>query len=360
MNLQTKDILALETPDFVHDWIYQNSGLKVKNVSIQSIADQKPKTFLVYEDYILKNYETVFETMNKNGINEVVIFIYHVYMFDKAFLEKIDRLSAGKKVSLICMSFAPSGLENIKTYYYDLFEHVISHDFNYLLAIKMKKKRDPVLDFMFLVNTKTEFRRKLKDALYYSGILANSFVGKNATKKFDDMDFVGKQKAILEQIDRNSSISHALNSWGILPNLEAYEKVFCDIVVESESINEYADLSEKTYRPIALGIPFVFLGSKTMYDKLLRDGYKIHDYDHFYEHWYSDNTFDEKISYLVNFLKIIKNTSSVRESMEQTARHNLNNFWVQRKLDYRTKNYEILSECFDGTAVDEIYDSLNF
>lgn len=360
MNLQTKDILSLETPNFVHNWIYDYSGLRVKNVSIQVIAHQKPKTFLVYEDYIKKNYETVFETMNKNSINEMVIFIYHVYMFDKEFFEKIDRLSAGKKVSLVCMSYAPSGLKNIKTYYYDLFEHVISHDFNYLFAIKMEKKRDPVLDFMFLVNTKTEFRRKLKDALDHHGILANSFVGKNATKKFDDMDFVSKQKALLGQIDRNSSISDALHSWAILPNLDAYEKVFCDIVVESESVNEYADLSEKTYRPIALGIPFVFLGSKSMYDKLLRDGYQIYDCDNFYKHWHSDKTFNEKITYLVNFLKIIKNTSSVRESMEQTAKHNLNNFWVKRKLDYRTKNYEILSACFDWTAVDEIYDSLNF
>lgn len=362
----TKKIPALECPLYVKDWISKWSGIECYDISLEQIAKIKPKTFLTNEDFIIKNMEKVFQVMEQNGIKEMVIHALHVYKFTNELLDRLDRLAKDKKVQFVCMSHNFKKFKNLITHSHDMVEHVISHDFNYTLSQSLQNKRNPHLDFIFLVNTKNQFRTSIANALKQSGVLKNSFVRDGGKKQFDR--FGEKQSQLLELLDKQLTGNlclDALRSWSGLPNLQAYEQAFCEIVIESANggldntyNTNFSDLSEKTYRPISLGVPFVFLGSKAMFDKLRDDGYHIFDDGNFYNRWQGSSNLKIAISHLIDFLKKIVVDENLKDRLKKMAVHNYKNFWIDRKLHHPKHNQNILQECFGETTFDRIYDLL--
>jgi hypothetical protein len=220
-----------------------------------------------------------------------------------------------------------------------------------------------------MVNSKNDYRLTISKALEQSGILENSFV--NIIGKGDDQQFMEKQNDIINSIKKQlpeDMCLSALASWGVgTPNFSAYEKSFCEIVIESTNGNfdrtfrsKFSDLSEKTYRPIALGVPFVFLGAEKMFNKLIQDGYQLLDDDDFYKKWHNASTLQTGISHLIVFLKKIITDKSLKQRLESMAKHNYNNFWINRKLQHRKHNLQVCRECFGESPYDRIYDCLDF
>jgi hypothetical protein len=366
MLLNTKKVPAVDCPSYVKDWINKWSGLEFEDVTLKQIAEIKPKTFLIDEDSILKNMDEVFHVMEKNCINEMVIHALHIYKFNHDTLDRLDRLAAGKKVHLISMSYLLRDFDNIISYSHDMIEHGISHDFNYILSERLQNRREPHLDFIFIVNVKNQFRTDISNALIQSGTLRNSFVRNGGQDRFAQVR--GKQSQLLEYLGKEmpgNMCMDALRSWYALPDFQAYEQAFCDIVVESANghldttqNSRFSDLSEKTYRPIALGVPFVFLGSKEMFYKLCNDGYHIIDDGNFYNKWHGSENLKTALPHLINFLEKIVVDKVLRNKLLSMARHNYKNFWTYRKLDHRKHNEKICRECFGETVFDNIYDLL--
>ena len=360
-------IPAVECPWYVKEWIYKWSGLKCFDTTLEQVAETKPKTFVADEQFILANLEKVFEVMEHNNIKGLVIHVDHIYKFNDEMLEKLDRLSEGKEVHFISMSYTVDSFKNVQAHSHDQIEHAISHDYNYMFAESLQSKRRPYLDFIFMINTKNPFRRKLNDALVQSGVLKNSIVRNGGYERSVQLEkrYQDLMKSI-ESNDPSDQCLDALRSWNVLPDFKAYEQSFCEIVVESTNAQDvdfyesrFSDLSEKTYRPIALGIPFVFLGSKKMLEKLHTDGYMLVDYDNFYNKWNSSMDVDSKISYLIEFLDKIKSDKELKAKLEVMAKHNYKNFWLDRKLIHRKKNYEICKACFGEGPVQQIYNLMN-
>lgn len=363
---QTK-IPAVECPWYVKDWINKWSGMECYDTTLEQVSETNPKTFVVNEDFIIDNLEKVFRVMEQNNIKELVIHALHIYKFNRDILDKLDKLSEGKKVHFISMSYMVDTFKNVKAHSHDNVEHGISHDFNYLLAESLQSKRRPHLDFIFMVNKKNAFRRRINDALEQAGILKNSIVRNGGPEHFKQLYKL--QNDLFNSIESknpNHQFLDALRSWSILPDLKAYEQSFCEIVIESTNTQDdntydsnFSDLSEKTYRPIALGIPFVFLGSKKMLDKLNKDGYLVVDDDIFYSKWHSSTDIDSKISHLINFLNKIISDKEIKRKLADMAKHNFKNFWLFRKLEHRKNNYKICKDCFGEGPIDKIYDLMN-
>jgi hypothetical protein len=367
MKLTKEKIPLVSCPSYVKDWISKWSGLQCQDTTLEQVGKMKPKTFVVDEDLIISNTEEVFQTMENNGIREMVIHALHIYKFNGTILQRLDELAAGKKVHFVSMSYKVRNFKNIIAHSHDLTEHGLSHDFNYILSEKLKSKRSPDLDFLFMINPKNIFRRKLSSALKESGILDGSIVREGGNLKYDEL--VEKHQQTIDSIESqlpNNLCLDALRNWPQLPDLSAYERIFCDVVIESAntqldkiSDGELSDLSEKTYKPILLGVPFVFLGSKSMFNKLLEDGYRLVDDGSFYNKWHSDLDFDASVAHLVDFLKQIKQDETLRKKLQMMAQHNYDHFWTVRKLYHRTQNLKICRECFGETVFDRIYDLLN-
>lgn len=363
---QTK-IPAVECPWYVKDWINKWSGLECYDTTLEQVAETKPKTFVVNEDFMIDNLEKVFQVMERNNMKELVIHAMHIYKFNHDILDKLDRLAEGKKVHFISMSYMVDTFKNVKAHSHDMVEHGISHDFNFMFAENLQSKRRPRFDFIFMVNRKNVFRNRINDALEQAGIFKNSIVRNGGPEHFKQLE--KRQNDLFKLIESknpNHQCLDALRSWAILPDLKAYEQSFCEIVIESTNTHddttydsEFADLSEKTYRPIALGIPFVFLGSKKMLDKLHADGYLVVDDDSFYDTWHSSMDIDSKISHLIDFLNKIRSDKEIKAKLEGMAKHNYKNFWLSRKLEHRKKNYKICRDCFGEGPVDKIYDLMN-
>ena len=144
-----------------------------------------------------------------------------------------------------------------------------------------------------------------------------------------------------------------------LPNFKIYEQVFCEIVLETRNQGNW-HFSEKTFRPISLGIPMVHLGHKPMYDKLLEYGYHLYD-NNFYQQWHKHIELEEKLPYLEKFLTHINSSESAQKQMEQTAQHNYQHFWNHRKLYFYTHMNHTFESIFGGNnLVHDIYNEMNF
>ena len=367
-------IPAVECPDYVKDIISGWSGIQFQDMTLQEVAVLKPKTFLTNEDYLLSNMDKIFEVMEQNGIKEIVIHAGHIFKFTHAIFEKLNRMAEGKKVHFISMSYMLKNYSNIISHSHDVTEYNISHDVNLIFCERLKLKKSPKLDFIFIVNTNNPFRQQLSSALEQSGVLKNSIVSNSGHDEYDRLR--EKQKKMIDFLKGeccNGMCADALSSWVTVPNFSAYEKCFCEIVVESangkfDDIRDgvthrggiFTDLSEKTYRPIALGVPFVFLGSEDMFNKLIRDGYQLLDYDDFYKKWHNRTNLQTSISHLIYFLEKIMVDKDLRHKLEAMAKHNYHHFWVNRKLAHRKNTLQICKDCFGESFYDRVYDYFNF
>ena len=372
MIIQQKPIPALGCPGHVKNVIRDWSGIECNDVTLEQLAKIGPyiKNFVVDEFYFLDNMEKIFQTMNQNGIKGMVIYGMHIFKFNNTILERLDELSVGKSVHFITMSYKVKTFRNVIAHTIDLVEHSIAHEVNHLLAERCRSRRSPEKDFILMVNTKNKFRQDLVKGLEQSGVLKNSVLSTGGAE--DYKKFTQKQNKIFDWIEQQlpGHISlGALRSWGIgnVPNFQAYEKTFCDIVVESANTaidhthdNHFSDLSEKTYKPIALGTPFVFLGSKDMYQKLIDDGYRLVDEGDFYMKWHTAPNIEMAVSHLVIFLKKIMVDKDLRERLESMASHNYKNFWTDRKLVHQTNKEKVLNECFGTSTFNTIYDCFDF
>jgi len=354
-------ISGYNNPDWVIEWINNNSGIVVTNKSLDDLIKKPPSVLLTYEKELLLNTDKIFQFINKSNIKNLVVITMHLYLFDKKLLEKINNLSAQKNVTFLSMGSILSGYKNIKCYAFDVIEHAISNDFNFLLSCELKQNRNPVKDFAFFVHMQDDFRKFIWQELKHSEVFKNSLVFQNSRKKMDNVE--NAQKNLykkLSDIGASKNITEALKGWVYTPNLKIYEQIFCEIVIESQNQNPLSDLSEKTYRPISLNIPFVFLGQKQMFAKLINDGYKIIDNGFFYKHWHSDLPLKQKLPYLIEFLTEIKKDVFLRKKLEQMANDNYQNFWTKRKLHYITNNYNVIKKSLGNNLVQQIYSSLNF
>lgn len=361
INLKKIVVSGWNVPDYFINWVNDNSGITVQNRSIESFIENPPSIFLTTGSEIRHNMETVFELMDKCKIKSVVIISGHIYKFTDEKLKKINELAKDKNVTILSMGSSLNGYENIKSYQFDLIEHVISNDLNFLLSCELKNNRNPKKDFTFFVNMKDDFRKIVYDGLKDTGVFENSLIF--ASEKEQMKTLSDNQELIFKKINEiytNNNMLNALKSWNALPNFKVYEEIFCEIVIESRNDGALADLSEKTYRPIALNIPFVFLGHGLMYQKLLKDGYTLVDNSSFYKEWHKNVPLPERMPALINFLQQIRVDQNLRKQMELMAQHNYENFWTKRKFTFFKNNYTIFTNCFGENLIQKIYKNLNF
>jgi len=283
----------------------------------------------------------------------------HLYDWPKYLLDMFNELGKSKKVTFLIMSYDLKDYDNINVNVIDFSEHVIAHEFNYLLSLELHERRKPTHDFLFASVLKDNFRTTIHSYLKNGSFLDNSILltGQGVKSAYDYRDqFI----ETLSKIPENHTFLPALQSWGSgFPNMSVYEKIFCEIVLESRNIGK-SDISEKTYRPFSLNIPILFLGTKEMYQKLINDGYLFADKDNFYDSWHQERPLDQKLDKLGSFIMSIKNDTGLRQELVKVAKHNYENFWARRKLSYLSTNYKNLKKCFNKSFAEIIYNNLNY
>jgi len=143
-------------------------------------------------------------------------------------------------------------------------------------------------------------------------------------------------------------------------NKSLYEKTFVSIISETLIDNNSVFLSEKIWKPIITGHPFMVIGSNGLLKKLKEFGYKT--FDRWFDESYDNTgTLKEKFAVILNNLKKYENMSieelqRVRLEMHETCMHNKNLFTekINSMLD---PNGNIILNAPSLNALLKIYDN---
>jgi len=112
---------------------------------------------------------------------------------------------------------------------------------------------------------------------------------------------------------------------------------FVYVITETVGDYPYPYFSEKTWKAMLAGMPFMIVGSKNSLQTLQSVGFKTFD------HWWSEDydslpTVAERIDAIVNELKKLsklnyKSLTSLKKEMHSTLQHNFEHLGVFRKND---------------------------
>ena len=332
------------------------------------------ETLVLDENFFYKNssdrtgkyriqFDQLVALLNKNCIGSLMIYNHHPMLMEKEKLKKIDEIAKHMKISMLVCGEYDFDLKNIKIKNQDTWEIGLHSHWVKALSMMLLKKRKPQVDFMLSTTLKDEFRKEIVNGLSHTdvNIVANNKseflwkkiedVSKGFLKKLGDFQLV--------DYDHNTIVKSLITIFGNgPPNFDLYEKHLCELVIETANAGSW-HLTEKTYRPIAFGIPIIFLGHKPMFDCLVKKGYQFHD-NNFYVHWHSDIPLQQKINYLKFFLQSLKNDES-RKKLLETASHNYSLYWNHIKFNHLEEQYNFFNDFFgDDFILKEVYDIFNF
>ncbi len=322
----------------------EHAGINLTNISFQQLMQLCEKEVLpnvVLSEGSIRNYhDQILQLMEANKIKEITIHNDHPFGISEQILDKLDSHGKAYNINIVINGYFAKHYNNINIYYLEQEEFAIGHHFNMLLSQILQPRRRPSKTFMMQSVFKDAFRNSVGQYLKQSDIWQDfaTIQMDNTTQslKHNSDQFI---KDLGEQFGNGLYINALIPFGPGLPNFKLYENAFCEIVMETRNSGPW-HFTEKTFRPIAFGIPVVHLGHRTLHTRLMHYGYKIYD-NGFYQHWHSDISQQEKLGHLSEFLKHIKDYAI--EDMEKIAQHNYHLFWNKRRSAY----YQQLQKLFD-------------
>ena len=208
----------------------------------------------------------------------------------------------------------------------DCFFWSMMHDmyFNKTLNFNHQDKK---FDFLYLNKLARTHRKKLYDLLDKNAVLDNSLYS------FLDSPYFKKLPVDYELpwVDRENY------PW-VGFDQQIYEKPYNDsgvsIVTESIVNGDEIFLTEKIWKPIIAGQPFVVHGQCGYLKHLKKLGFKT--YENYWDESYdNESNFDKRTSMLVDLIKCLKNYDW-KKFYEESAiirKHNIENFFNKSKLN---------------------------
>ena len=361
--MSATSIYSVDLPDYVKQFCGDFGGIQIETLTLSQLLDlgklREIEYLIIYEQFVLYHEQILVNLLEQGRVGSLTIYNNHPFILSDESMMRLDSLAKTHTVDIIVNGYYDKEYKNINIHHTDTWEHMISHSFTLLLSQILKKKRNPSSVFALQTVFKDNFRRTVGNFIQTSSIAKNILkLPSMASKGLYNLsaDFIKK----VEGEHGPGQHIHSLQSFGNgLPNFKTYESAFCEIVLETRNSGHW-HFTEKTFRPIALGIPIVHLGHGPIYNRLLEYGYRFYDYN-FYETWHSDMPLENKLPFLENFLSHIRDNVSSQKQMEEIAEHNYKHFWNERKLRYY-KNINDVFENIFGTnrSINKIYDQLNF
>lgn len=362
-NNNTLEIYSIDLPNFVEDFIKEYSGIQSKVITHDTLTSmcgsQSISYLIVYEKYVEKHFQTLKILLEQNKIEQLLIYSHHPFNLDADVLDQMDLLSQTANIHIIVNGYYSKEYQHLSVYNLDTYEHTISHYFNLLLSNILEKRRNPSHLFLMQSVFKDTFRKTVGDFIKNSSVYSYFL----PLKKIESTELSQKRDIFWNQLTQNHGDGQYLNglkSYGYgTPNFQIYEQIFCEIVLETRNSGAW-HFTEKTFRPIALGIPIIHLGNKTIYDRFLKYGYRLYDHQ-FYSVWHSNINQQQKLLCLEQFLQHIKNNRTAQIEMTEIAQHNYQHFWNYRKNHY----YKNVQNAFENVFGEEnlthkIYKQMNF
>jgi len=363
--MSATSVYSIDLPEYVSNFFKEIGGISLSAINqsrLLELCNQSTvKHLMVYETFVVDHTEILMNLLQQRCVESLTIYNHHPFKFTDALMDRLNTVAMTIDIKIIVNGYYEKNYSNIKIYHEQTYEHSISHSFVLLLSQILHKKRRPTKTFLIQTVCKDDFRKTVSDHLRASAIWSDCIAPPRIDRRSVYEDFFHEKKhKLLQQFGEHTQPMHALHSFGNgLPNFKMYEQAFCELILETMNSGSW-HFTEKTFRPIALGIPVVHLGHKPMHARLLATGYRLYD-NGFYQQWHTDVALEKKLPYLESFLTHIKNDKSAQAQMEQIAQHNYQHFWNHRKNHYYTNLQNMFDDIVgENTLTHKIYKQLDF
>lgn len=366
-NINTQQIYSIDLPEFAINSIQEHSGVNsqiITHDTLTSMCEQNSVPYLiVYETYVQNHFQTLTMLLEQHRVQHLLIFNHHPFVLDVGVLDKLDFLAQTQDIGIMVNGYYSKEYRHLSVYNFDLWEHSISHYFNLLLSNILEKRRNPSHLFMIQAVFKDTFRKTVGDFLKNSSVYSYFLPLQHIENIEGSRQLYQTSELFLNRLAENHGEGQYLNglrSFGNgLPNFQAYEQIFCELVLETRNSGAW-HFTEKTFRPISLGIPIIHLGDEKIHNSLLKYGYRLYDHK-FYTVWHSNVDQQQKLLCLEQFLQHIKDNSTAQAEMAEIAQHNYQHFWNHRKNHYYKHLQHIFENVFgEQNLTHKVYKQMNF
>ena len=160
--------------------------------------------------------------------------------------------------------------------------------------------------------------------------LSYNFTKPNIIEGANHIDLIGKQMVDIDNTDTITSVNTFTKTM--------YEQTLLSIITETIVLSNTMLISEKTWKAIAIGHPFMIVGSKGILKQLKEMGYKT--FDRWIDESYDNaETFSERVDIICNNIKILNENSleeliKIRNEMKEVCVFNQNHFVNELRRKY--------------------------
>lgn len=278
-------------------------------------------------------------------------FLYHQQII------KLNNLIKNNNIVILSTQEIKNLYSNIKCYAINSSELWCHHDFIYYLVKKWHKNRKPKEDALFLFltalknDTTADQRSEAIKEVYEkvgNDILPLSIeTASSLYKKRDEFNM---------WMEGTFNKSNMLGGFGNgTPRFDLYDKVFAEIVIETVYYTPTIHLTEKTWRPIACGIPCILLLNSANIEQLRLLGYDLYP-KILYDELSGCTEIKQASQLLLDFSIKLKKDDKLRMGLKETAIKNYKKFWEVKS--YWEAGIEGVRNTFGFCPTDEIEERL--
>lgn len=302
------------------------------------------KNLILYESDLPHFLSTIDDLKTENSY---IFVIDHHYAWH-SHMTKLDNVTRDHKIIFLGTQHLAPIYQNIKCFSLGSSEDWCRHDFVKYLVDDWHETRRPMIEKKFLLlAAKSEMlshrdRNLAIDKIKLSlGDELLPRLEKNQTELMNDL------RHFAQWMQSKFGNQNLLGGFGNgLPRFDLYDKAEYEIVLETNYCSDTIHVSEKTWRPIASGMPAVFLLSGTNLNFLESIGYKLEPVS-FYNNLRGVDKLEDAVDVFLHHRK---------ELAPQTSKHNFRQFW-RRKNMYR-QQLPILKKVFGYSFMEDLKNKL--
>lgn len=283
----------------------------------------------------------------KDSKNNIVIIIGHHHLCHHL-LDILDKnINKQTKIKLIGLKFMKNVYQNLKIYQLSSSELFCHHDFIFYLTKKWRQNKSNISSNKFLLlsaNKRNDYRTQI-----YNNIInahSDKFL---KTKQQSTEDLYKKRDELTSWVKKTFQGSNMLGGFGSgTPRFDLYEQIFAEVVLETVYQEPIAYLSEKTWRPIACGVPALFLLNPSSINYLESLGYILAP-KNLYNELKENNNWRNLHSIVHPYLL---DHTAYKEELIESAEKNYNIFWQMKS--YWELGVECCKSAFETSPIGEL------
>ena len=298
-------------------------------------------------DQIINNITEINSSAQKN----IIIIDHHFTYHEK--IKKLDTLLQQDNVILVGTQYVKNLYNKIKCYNMSSSELWCHHDFIYYMIKKWHKERKPKEEslFLFMAAQKGQERNSLMNLIIEK--LNKDIL---QIKLETSMNLYKKRDQFNSWMTEQFNGSNMLGGFGSgTPRFDLYDRVFCEIVIETVYDTPTVHVTEKVWRPIASGFPCFLLINPANIQYLRDEGYELAP-KFLYDDLYSCQNSQEASDIFFNFTKELKQNENLKKEIINMAQNNYKKFWKQKS--YWELGVETSRKVFGYCPIDQIMEKL--